>query len=231
MTRSLLDYSNNEILISPSLLAADFANLESEIKSVKSAEMLHLDVMDGHFVPNISYGAPVIKALRDKTDMIFDAHLMISHPQKYIESFAKAGVDHITVHVESDGDVNEWIQQIRDAGCTVGLSVKPNTPISEILPYINEIDMVLIMTVEPGFGGQKFMHDMMAKVKEVREAIDKCGRNVHIQVDGGVSVETAPIVAKAGANSFVAGTAVFKYADGADKAIAIMKTNKDVLSK
>lgn len=230
MTRSLQELSNQEILISPSVLAADFANLESEVKRVTTAEMLHLDVMDGHFVPNISYGVPVIQSLRDKTDMLFDAHLMISHPQKYIEVFAKAGADNITVHIESDGDVNEWIKQIRDAGCTVGLSVKPGTPASAVIPYLNEIDMVLIMTVEPGFGGQKFMSDMMPKVREIRAAIKETGRNVHIQVDGGVSVETAPTVIEAGANSLVAGTAVFKYEDGADVAISKMKSNKHLLS-
>ena len=230
MRKSLKELSNNEILISPSLLAADFANLESEVKRVQTAEMLHLDVMDGHFVPNISYGVPVIQSLRNKTDMIFDAHLMISHPHKYIDIFAKAGVDHITVHVESDGDINEWIKQIKDAGCTVGLSVKPNTPVSEIYPYLSEIDMVLIMTVEPGFGGQKFMHDMMSKIKDVKSEIVKIGKNIHIQVDGGVSVDTAPIVVEAGANSLVAGTAVFKFKEGTDVAIAKMKTNKHLLS-
>jgi len=230
MSRSLQDLSNEEILISPSILAADFANLEPEIKRVATAEMLHLDVMDGHFVPNISYGVPVIQSLREKSDMLFDAHLMISHPQKYIEIFAKAGADHITVHVESDGDVNEWIKQIRDAGCTVGLSVKPGTPASEVIPYLNEIDMVLVMTVEPGFGGQKFMDDMMPKIREIRAAIKETGRNVHIQVDGGISAETAPIVAEAGANSLVAGTAIFKYAEGADVAISKMKSNKHLLS-
>lgn len=230
MSRSLQDLSNEEILISPSILAADFANLEPEIKRVKTAEMLHLDVMDGHFVPNISYGVPVIQSLRDKSDMLFDAHLMISHPQKYIDIFAKAGADHITVHVESDGDIDEWIQQIRNAGCTVGLSVKPGTPASEVIPYLSEIDMVLVMTVEPGFGGQKFMNDMMPKVREIRAAIKETGRNVHIQVDGGISVDTAPIVVEAGANSLVAGTAIFKYEEGADVAIGKMKSNKHLLS-
>jgi len=152
MKKRLEEFSNKETLISPSILAADFANLESEVKRIKTADMVHLDVMDGHFVPNISYGVPVIASLREKTDMLFDAHLMISHPHKYIDSFAKAGADAITVHVESDGDVTEWIQQIRAAGCSVGLSVKPNTPASEVIPYLNEIDMVLVMTVEPGFG-------------------------------------------------------------------------------
>ena len=230
MSRSLQELSNREILIAPSILASDFANLESEMLRVSSAEILHLDVMDGHFVPNISFGVPVIQALRSKSDMLFDAHLMISHPQQYIEIFAKAGADNITVHVESDGDINQWIKQIRAAGCTVGLSVKPNTPASEVIPYLNEIDMVLVMTVEPGFGGQKFMTDMMPKVREIRAAIVATGRNVHIQVDGGISVDTAPIVAEAGANSLVAGTAIFKYEAGAEVAIQSMKENKSLLS-
>lgn len=225
MRSSLQNISSSNILISPSILAADFANLESEIKRVETADMLHLDVMDGHFVPNISYGVPVIQSLRSKTDMLFDAHLMISHPHKYIDIFAKAGADHITVHVESDGDVNEWIKQIRDAGCSVGLSVKPNTPAIEVIPYLNEIDMVLVMTVEPGFGGQKFMNDMMPKIKEIRSAIEKIGRNVHIQVDGGISIDTAPIAIEAGANSLVAGTAIFKFSEGADVSIRKMRTN------
>ena len=229
MKRSILDYKNTEILISPSILASDFANLESELERISTAEMVHLDVMDGHFVPNISFGIPVIKSLRKKSDAIFDAHLMIMHPQKYIDQFAEAGADHITVHVESDGEVDEWIRQIKDNGCTVGLSVKPNTPASEVIPYLNKIDMVLVMTVEPGFGGQKFMADMMPKVREIRDAISRLGKNIHLQVDGGVSVETAPTVAEAGANSFVAGTAVFGYPDGAQKAISLMKQNKELL--
>jgi ribulose-phosphate 3-epimerase len=182
--------------------------------------------MDGHFVPNISFGVPVIKSLRKATDIFFDAHLMIMHPQKYIKQFAEAGADHITVHIEADGDPNEWIDMIKSYGCSVGLSLKPNTPYESIIPYLDKVDMILVMTVEPGFGGQSFMGDMMEKVTAIRKEITKLGKNIHLQVDGGISIDTAPIVTKAGANSLVAGTAIFRYKDGADSAISEMKKNK-----
>ena len=203
------------IKISPSILAADFANLGQEARDMDAAgvEMLHIDVMDGHFVPNISFGAPVFKMIRKDFSRIFDVHLMISEPLKYIDDFAKAGADIITFHVECDSDVQETINKIKAAGCKAGLSVKPKTPASAIMPYLEQLDMVLVMTVEPGFGGQSFMADMMPKVQEFRKAIDASGKDIDLQVDGGVNAETGKICVENGANVLVAGSYLFKQED------------------
>ncbi len=201
--------------ISPSLLSADFANLEAEIKDIEcsGAEMLHLDVMDGHFVPNISFGMPVIEVLRKKTDMFFDVHIMISEPQKYIDDLIKCGSDLITFHLEANGDPKETIKMIKEKGAKAGISIKPKTPVSDVLPFINDVDLILVMTVEPGFGGQSFMADMMPKVKALREAVKNMENPPIIQVDGGVSQATIAECAKNGADCFVAGSAVFKAKD------------------
>lgn len=171
--------------------------------------MLHLDVMDGHFVPNITFGAPVIKSIRHTSDIVFDVHLMISDPLKYAEDFVKAGADIITFHIECDSDVKETIKKIKSLSCKVGLSLKPKTPIEEVFPYLDEIDMVLVMTVEPGFGGQSFMYDQMEKVSALKEILAEINKTIDIQVDGGINDETVSVAAKAGANVFVAGSAVF----------------------
>lgn len=211
-----------DIKISPSMLASDFANLEAELKKceIAGADMIHLDVMDGRFVPNITIGAPVIKAMRAVCSLPFDVHLMISEPLRYIEDFADAGADIITFHAESDSDISETIDKIISCGCKAGLSVKPKTDISAVYPYIGRLSMVLIMTVEPGFGGQSFMADMLPKAEKLRGDFP----NIDIQVDGGVDPETVKLCAKAGANVFVAGSAVFKSPDPA-KAIARLKEN------
>lgn len=211
-----------DIKISPSMLSADFANLEKDLKRCEEAgsDLIHLDVMDGHFVPNITIGAPVIKAMKKVSNVPFDVHLMISEPLKYIKDFADAGADIITFHVESDSDANETIDKIIECGCKPALSVKPNTPIDAVYPYVDKLAMVLVMTVEPGFGGQSFMADMMPKIEKLRADYP----NLDIQVDGGVNTETVKTCAKAGANIFVAGSAVFSSDDMA-KTIMELKEN------
>lgn len=211
-----------QIKISPSMLASDFANLEAELKKCENAgaDMIHLDVMDGHFVPNITIGAPVIKAMKAVCSVAFDVHLMISEPLKYIDDFADAGADIITFHAECDSDIGETIDKIIARGCKAGLSVKPKTDIGAVYPYMDRLSMVLVMTVEPGFGGQSFMADMMPKIEKLRADYP----DIDIQVDGGVNPETVKVCAKAGANVFVAGSAVFKSDDPA-AAIALLKKN------
>lgn len=212
-----------ELKISPSMLASDYANLKSELEKCESAELIHLDVMDGHFVPNISIGAPVIKAMKAVCRVPFDVHLMISEPLKYIEDFADAGADIITFHVECESDINETINKILECGCKASLSVKPGTPIEAVYPYIEKLSMVLVMTVEPGFGGQSFMEDMMPKIKKLRADFS----DIDIQVDGGVNAETIKACAKAGANVFVAGSAVFKSEDAAKTILSLKQIARD----
>ena len=205
----------NEIIISPSVLACDFGNLANEIISVQKAgaQYIHLDVMDGHFVPNISFGAPVIAPVRRCTDAVFDVHLMISEPLRYIDDFVKDGADIITFHIESDSPTEETIDKIISLGKKASLSVKPKTPIEAVFPYLDKLSMVLVMTVEPGFGGQKFMGDMMPKVKKLREEIERRGLTCDIEVDGGINESTSLISIENGANVLVAGSAVFKAED------------------
>lgn len=209
-----------EIKIAPSVLAADYANLETELKKCADAQYIHLDVMDGHFVPNISIGAPVIKSLRNVTEIPFDVHLMISEPLRYVEDFADAGADIICFHIESESDTEKTVNKILECGCRAAIAIKPGTPASAILPYLSRLSMVLVMTVEPGFGGQSFMEDMMPKIKEIRAAAP----DIDIEVDGGVNPKTIKTAASAGANVFVAGSAVFKSEDPA-KTIEMLKDN------
>lgn len=179
------------------------------------ADWLHIDVMDGLFVPNLTLGAPVVKCLRGASTLPFDVHLMIENPIRYIDDFARAGADIISFHVESKSDARETVDRIHAAGCRAAVAVKPNTSARAVLPLIDELDMILVMTVEPGFGGQKFMADMMDKITCLRTACDAAGRQIDIQVDGGITPETIAVAARAGANVFVAGSAVFNAPDAA----------------
>lgn len=200
------------IKFSPSLLAADFSKLDKEIKRVDDAgaEMLHLDVMDGVFVPNISFGFPVIKAIRKCTGMIFDVHLMITDPARYIDTVVDSGADIITFHYESCSDRLDVINKIKAAGKKVCMSVKPKTSAEVLAPYIPYLDMILIMTVEPGFGGQKFITDAVENIKIAKRLADAADHPIDIEVDGGINPETAKLCSEAGANVYVAGSAVFR---------------------
>lgn len=213
-----------EMKISPSLLAADFARLGEELKEIEAAgaDMLHLDVMDGVFVPNISFGMPVIASLRKVSRLFFDVHIMIVDPIRYIDSLAKAGADGITFHVEAAEDVGAVIRKIKDHGLKAGLTLRPGTPVEEVLPWLPRLDLLLVMTVEPGFGGQSFMAGMMDKVSAIRREARRLGReDLLIQVDGGVDRDTAAACGRAGANCLVAGSAIFGKADYAAQVAAI----------
>ncbi len=209
--------------IAPSLLSADFANLKADVDEVAlgGAEYLHYDVMDGLFVPNISVGIPVLKSLRKVTDLVLDVHLMIDRPVRYVAEFCKSGADIVVFHVEADQPQNifEAIRIVKEQGKKVGLSVKPKTPASVLIPYIELLDLVLVMTVEPGFGGQSFMHDQVPKIAEIAEMLRERNPACELEVDGGVAASTARLVKAARANVLVAGSAVFGKADRA-KAIA-----------
>ena len=198
-------------ILSPSLLAADFTKLGQQLEQIEKggAEYIHLDVMDGIFVPNISFAIPVIQSIRKNSNLIFDVHLMIVEPERYVEAFRKAGADIINFHVEATKDVASTLSKIKSLGAKTGITIKPNTPVSEIVPYLEDVDMVLIMTVEPGFGGQKFMADKMEKVTELVKIREQKNLNFDIEIDGGVNMDNVKEILDTGVNVVVAGSAVF----------------------
>lgn len=206
------------VRIAPSLLAADFAHLADEVGRIEaSADMLHLDVMDGHFVPNISFGLPVIEALRPLTELIFDCHIMTANPDAYFAELAEIGVDMVTVHVEAVGDPLPAAKRARDLGLRFGTVISPPTPWAAVAPFVEYCDMVVIMSVQPGFGGQSFMPEVLPKVEAARKWVDSHGLETDIEIDGGIGIETAPLAREAGADVFVAGSAVFGSDDPASR--------------
>lgn len=225
--------SSRKLLVSPSMLASDFADLGNEVKKIQQggADMVHLDVMDAHFVPNLTIGPALIAALRPHCSLPFDVHLMMTDPLKYIDDFVKAGADHITFHVECDSDIEKTIQAIHAQGCSAGLTLKPGTPPEKILPWADQVEMILVMTVEPGFGGQSFMPEQLKKVEFFKEYFRKNNLNMpHLQVDGGLGESNVELAAKAGANCIVAGTSVFRHKQGAKYAIDKLHQAEAVLT-
>ena len=212
------------IKIAPSILSADFANLGRDIQRIDSADYVHVDVMDGLFVPNISIGIPVVKSIRPVTALPLDVHLMIERPERYVEQFCDAGADIVTCHVEADTEENIHLalKKIHAKGKKAGVVVKPKTPASAVLPFISEVELILVMTVEPGFGGQKFMTDQLPKIQKIRQYIQELNPDCRLEVDGGVDPKTAPLVVEAGADVLVAGSAVYGAKDPAE-AIRILR--------
>ena len=215
----------NKFLIAPSIIASDFTHLADEISVIESAgaDWLHMDIMDGHFVPTITVGPLFVQACKRVTKLPIDAHLMISDPDQYLEVFAKAGANNITVHVEACPNLPQTIQKIKSLGCTAGVTLNPATPASALDSVLPLVDLVLVMSVKPGYSGQSFMPEMISKVEEIRNKLNALHSNAYLEVDGGISAETLPLMYKAGANVFVAGSAVFGNPQGAGEGIKALR--------
>ena len=215
----------NKFLIAPSIIASDFTHLADEISVIESAgaDWLHMDIMDGHFVPTITVGPLFVQACKRATKLPIDAHLMISDPDQYLEVFAKAGANNITVHVETCPNLLQTIQKIKSLGCTAGVTLNPATPASALDSVLPLVDLVLVMSVKPGYSGQSFMPEMISKVEEIRNKLNALRSNAYLEVDGGISAETLPLMYKAGANVFVAGSALFGHPQGAGEGIRVLR--------
>lgn len=207
--------SPHKCLLAPSILAGDHANLSKSLREIEAAklEWVHLDIMDGHFVPNLSFGPQAVNAMRPSSELFFDVHLMLDNPHRYIDAFLDAGADQITIHVEPDYPVSDTLDYIRTKGCKCGVVLNPDTPAEAAKPYLSRCDIVLLMTVQPGFGGQSFRHDVLPKIKQIAEWRNEMGLNFRLEIDGGVDAETAPLCTAQGADTLVAGTAFFKATD------------------
>jgi ribulose-phosphate 3-epimerase len=217
--------SVDQVQIAPSILAADFSRLGESVVGAAAggADVIHVDVMDGHFVPNLSMGPAIVKAIRPVTSLPFDVHLMLSEPGRYLAAFVDAGADHITIHVESEGDLAGVLREIHAAGCTAGVTLRPGTPAISLAPYLPMVEMVLVMTVEPGFGGQSFMAAQLAKIREIKAMIQASGRPIHLEVDGGLGAGNVAQVVAAGANVLVAGSSVYNAQGGVGAGISAIR--------
>ncbi len=216
---------NGRIIVAPSILSADLWQLGNQVEMVRQAgaDWIHVDVMDGHFVPNLSFGPAIVKSLKGHTQLPLDVHLMVERPGKFIEPFAKAGADLLTVHIEAADDINEVLLAIKKLGVRTGLSIKPDTDPMRVAPFLPQLDLVLVMTVQPGFGGQGFLPGSLAQIQTVRELIKQSGRDIYLEVDGGINAQTTHKAAQAGADVFVAGNAIFAAENPAQALVDIRR--------
>ncbi|MCF7855218.1 MAG: ribulose-phosphate 3-epimerase [Candidatus Pacebacteria bacterium] len=223
--KPLTTLPTDTVLVAPSILAADFAALGNEIERAENegADIIHADVMDGHFVPNLTIGPPVVESIRKCSSLPYDVHLMLDEPENFIVPFAEAGADNLTVHVEIEANVHDVLGAIKEQGCSAGLSLRPGTDAERLVPFLSDVDLILVMTVEPGFGGQAFQPEMLSKIERIRDFIAEAGRPIHLEVDGGIDKTTAPQAIAHGANVLVAGTSIFRCKAGIRTAIKQLK--------